>query len=59
MAKKGIAKVPFVLDLLGFVLLLVGGGMIRYAKDEIISIFGGMVMAVGVGLLSLSRYILK
>lgn len=59
MVKKGIARVPFILDLLGFALLIVGGGLIRYAKDELISVFGGVVIAIGVGLLSFSRYIIK
>jgi len=59
MGRKGMARVPFILDLLGFALLIVGGGLIRYAKDELISIFGGIVIAIGVGLLSFSRYIIK
>ncbi len=59
MNKKGAFHLPVILDLLGFALLVVGGGMIRYAKDELISIFGGIVIAIGVGLLSFSRYIIK
>ena len=59
MNRKRIARVPFILDLLGFALLIVGGGLIRYAKDELNSIFGGIVIAIGVGLLSFSRYILR
>lgn len=59
MNKKGTLHLPVILDLLGFALLVVGGGMIRYAKDEFISIFGGIVIAIGVGLLSFSRYIIK
>ena len=48
-----------ILDFLGFALLILGGAMIRYAKDEVISIFGGIVIAIGVGLVSFSRYLLK
>ncbi|MBI2669097.1 hypothetical protein HYX14_04615 [Candidatus Woesearchaeota archaeon] len=59
MNKKGAINLAVILDLLGFALLIVGGGMIRYAKDELISIFGGVVIAIGVGLLSFSRYITK
>lgn len=59
MNKKGITRAPFILDLLGFALVVVGGGLIRYAKEELISIFGGVVIAIGVGLLSFSRYIGK
>lgn len=59
MTKKGIARVPFILDFLGFALVVVGGGLIRYAREELISIFGGVVIAIGVGLLSFSRYIIK
>lgn len=43
------------LDIIGFFLLVVGAAMIRYARDEIISILGGFVMAGGVTLLSLTR----
>ncbi len=59
MDKKGAMNLAVILDLLGFALLIVGGGMIRYAKDELISIFGGVIIAIGVGLLSFSRYIIK
>ncbi len=59
MNKKGVINLGVILDLLGFALLIVGGGMIRYTKDELISIFGGIVIAIGVGLLSFSRYITK
>ena len=58
--KKGKVKTLIVsLDVIGFFLLLVGAAMIRYAKDEIVSILGGFVMAGGVTLLSLTRLILK
>lgn len=46
-----------VLDIVGFVLVLVGAGLIRYAKEEIISILGGFVIAGGVTLLSITRLI--
>lgn len=57
MDNKGMLKLPFIMDLLGFALLIVGGAIIRFAKDEVSSIFGGIVIAIGVALLSFSRYI--
>ena len=59
MTVKGVARTALILDFLGFMLLIVGGGLIRYATDEVSSIFGGIVIAISVGLLSLSRYIGK
>lgn len=47
------------LDVIGFVLLLLGAGLIRYTKDEVTSILGGFVLAGGVTLLSLTRLIGK
>ena len=58
--KKGKINILILsLDIIGFFLLLVGAGMIRYAKDELISILGGFVMAGGVTLLSITRLIAK
>ena len=47
------------LDVIGFALLLLGAGLIRYTKDEVTSILGGFVLAGGVTLLSLTRLIGK
>ncbi len=47
------------LDVVGFTLVFLGAGLIRYARDEIISILGGFVMAGGVTLISLTRMIGK
>lgn len=58
MGKK--AKIPslvIALDIVGFALLLIGGAMIRFAKDEVFSIIGGFVLAGGVAVLSLTRMV--
>lgn len=57
--RKGNIKINLILDILGFTLLIVGGAIIRFAKDEVFSILGGIVIAIAVGLLSISRYIIK
>ncbi len=47
------------LDIVGFVLIFVGAGLIRYSVNDINSILGGFVIAAGVTLLSLTRLIPK
>jgi hypothetical protein len=47
------------LDVIGFLLVFVGAGLIRFAKDELISILGGFVLAGGVAVISLTRFINK
>ncbi len=47
------------MDVVGFALVLAGTGLIRYAKDEIISILGGFVLAGGVTVIGLTRLISK
>ncbi len=47
------------LDVVGFALIFLGAGLIRLARDEIISILGGFVLAGGVVLLSITRLIHK
>ena len=45
------------LDIIGFALILVGAGLVRYAKEEVTSILGGFVLAGGVTVLSITRLI--
>ncbi len=47
------------LDVIGFALVFVGVGLIRFVKDEIAAILGGFVLAGGVALLSVTRLIPK
>ena len=54
-----ISIVIFALDVIGFILILSGAGLIRFSKDEVISILGGFVLAGGVALLSITRLIQK
>lgn len=58
--KKGKLNVLLLsLDIIGFCLLIVGAGLLRFAKDEIIAVLGGFVLAGGVTVLSLTRLIHK
>ena len=54
-----IASVVLSLNVIGFALVLLGAGLIRFARDEIFSILGGFVMAGGVAVLSITRLIQK
>ncbi|HLD15413.1 MAG TPA: hypothetical protein VJB94_02440 [Candidatus Nanoarchaeia archaeon] len=47
------------LDIIGFVLLFIGAALIRFAKDEVISITGGFVLAAAVTILTLTRVVTK
>lgn len=58
LGKQGkLSSLIVVLDIIGFVLVLSGAGLIRYAKEEVISILGGFIIAGGVTLLSVTRLI--
>lgn len=57
--KGGINPIIVALDVIGFILLFVGAGLIRFSKDEVISILGGFVLAGGVTILSITRLIQK
>ncbi len=58
--KQGkISSLLISLDVIGFFIILAGSGLIRYAKDETVSILGGFVLAGGVALLSITRLINK
>lgn len=60
MSKKAEAKSLLIgLDIIGFVLLLVGAALIRFAKDEVLAIIGGFVLAGAVAILSLTRLLNK
>lgn len=60
MVKKGKINVLVLsLDVIGFAILFVGAGLVRYSTSEIISILGGFVLAGGVTLLTLARLIPK
>ncbi len=55
-SKKRNAAV-FVLDFIGFGLIFLGAVMTRYAKEEVVSISGGIIVAIGLALLAISRYV--
>ena len=60
MFKKAEAKTLIIaMDIVGFVLLLTGGVLIGFAKDEVSSIIGGFVLAGAVTILSLTRLLNK
>lgn len=45
------------LDVIGFALVFMGVGLIRFAKEEVLAALGGFVLAGGVALLSITRLI--
>lgn len=60
MTKKAKSNILLIaLDIIGFALLFVGGALIRFSKEEVLSILGGFVLAGGVAVLSLSRLFSK
>jgi len=60
MAKKGkINSLIMGFDILGFATIFLGSVLIRFSKDEVTPIIGGLVMAIGVAVLGVSRLIPK
>ena len=58
MGKKGKANTLLIaLDVVGFSLLFLGGALIRFSRDDVISAIGGFVLAGGVTILTLTRLI--
>ena len=57
--KKGVNNLIIALDVIGFSLILLGGALIRFSKDEIISIIGGFVIAGGIVVLSITRLVTR
>lgn len=53
--KTTFAKI--LIDIIGFILIIGGSLLVRFNPDERVSIIGGILVAIGVGLLSLSRTI--
>jgi F0F1-type ATP synthase assembly protein I len=47
------------MDVIGFSLLFIGAGLIRFAKDEPVAIAGGVVLAVGASVLGITRWMGK
>lgn len=54
--RKGSFTIKNGMDIVGFALLILGGIMLRYGKDEFTAISGGFVIAGGMTIISLSRY---
>lgn len=57
--KSGKLNVIILLDAVGFTLLFVGAALIRFSKDEVISLLGGFVLAGAVTVLTLTRFVSK
>ncbi len=56
MDKKGRANTTkIVLTFLGFILVAGGSYLARFNAEERVSILGGIIVAIGVGLLSFAR----
>ena len=47
------------MDIIGFVMIGVGAWIVRFAKEEVLGVVGGFVMAGGVALLSITRLVRK
>ena len=45
------------MDIIGFALIFVGAAMVRLSKEEVMAIAGGFVLAGGVAVLSITRYL--
>ncbi len=56
--KKGNTSI-IIIDVMAFFLMAVGAGLVRYAQNEVVSISGGVIVAIGLALLSISRYLIK
>lgn len=60
MSKKGkYQALIFGLDVIGFVLILLGAAMLRFAKNEVLSILSSLIVAIGLAILGLTRIIPK
>ena len=57
--KKKINYVAWITDILGFSLVLGGVLLVRFSDNLYISIMGGILATIGVGLLFVSRLLLK
>ena len=59
MARKGKISSGVILgfDIIGFVLVILGGVLIRYGHSELITIIGGVVIAAGAAVLGLTKWI--
>ena len=54
--KKGkVNTAQLTLDVLGFALIVGGSILVRYSLAEQVSIVGGILVSIGVGLLALAR----
>jgi hypothetical protein len=57
--EAGLTAFIVTVDVIGFSLLFIGAGVIRFAKDEPVAIAGGLVLAVGASVLGLTRWMVK
>lgn len=59
MAKQKMSALNLALDIIGFALVVAGATLLRYASHELLSILAGAIVAVGLTILSASRYFIK
>ena len=57
--KIGSSTLIVSMDIIGFALIFVGAAMVRLSKEEVMAIAGGFVLAGGVAVLSITRYLSK
>ncbi|MDI6736989.1 MAG: hypothetical protein QME12_00550 [Nanoarchaeota archaeon] len=59
MDKEGRYNLLIALDVIGFSIIILGLFLVRFGKSEIMSILGGFVVAAGLALLGITRYVRK
>lgn len=59
MSKRGRLALLIALDIIGFGVSIAGLAMIRFSKEEVSSIVGGFVVAGGMAVLAITRFIGK
>lgn len=60
MTKKGeFSPLIVTIDIIGFLVVVVGAGIVRFAKDDIFGIVGGLVVGLGLAILGISRVVAK
>lgn len=54
--KAQLRSTVLVLDIIGFLVVIGGAFLARYANEEPIAIIAGILASIGIGILALSRY---
>ncbi|MBI4449380.1 hypothetical protein HY641_05130 [Candidatus Woesearchaeota archaeon] len=57
MRKQGKISPIFLLDIIGFLTIVIAAVLARYASDPLLEIAAGLVGAIGVAILGIARFI--